>query len=109
MEIITVDTAVGEVVRVVPARSRIPAWLGIDYSCGCQRPLAKVFRTKGLPSATVVAIVSVLDAEQFDPSALSLPALRHYIECAYHDDVRQGLPRLDLVTGRPMGMMASRW
>lgn len=109
VEIIAVDTGAGEVVRVVPARPRLPAWLRIAYCCGCQKPLAKVFRTQGLLSATVVAIVSLLDGEHFGPGAMSLPALRHHLECPFHADMREGLRRLALVTWQPIVMMASRW
>lgn len=102
MKTISVDTTVGEIVRAVPARSRILENLGIDYCCGGKKPLAEVCRSKGLDPATVVAMLAALDGVSQpsgpNPDALSLTALCDDIETAHHDYLREELPRLDFMT-----------
>ncbi len=102
MKTINVDTTVGEIVRAVPARSRIFENLGIDYCCGGKKPLAEVCRSKGLDPATVVAMLAALDGVTQpsgpNPDALSLTALCDDIETAHHDYLREELPRLDFMT-----------
>lgn len=102
MKTITVETTVGELVRAVPARSRIFENLGIDYCCGGKRPLAEVCRAKGLDPATVVAMLSALDATSddtgSDPDRMTLAELCDHIERAHHDYLREELPRLDFMT-----------
>lgn len=102
MKNITVETTVGELVRAVPARSRIFENLGVDYCCGGKKPLAEVCRAKGLDPATVVAMLSALDVapdgSQADPDAMSLSELCDHIERAHHDYLREELPRLDFMT-----------
>jgi regulator of cell morphogenesis and NO signaling len=61
MKTITPETTVGEIVRALPARSRIFENLGIDYCCGGKKPLAEVCRAKNLDPATVVAMLAALD------------------------------------------------
>ena len=58
MKEITAETTVGEIVRAVPARSRIFENLGMDYCCGGKKPLAEACRAKGLDPATVVALLT---------------------------------------------------
>ncbi len=102
MKNITVETTVGELVRAVPARSRIFENLGIDYCCGGKKPLAEVCRTKGLDPATVVTMLDALDtvAEHapVNPDAMTLSELCDHIERAHHDYLREELPRLDFMT-----------
>lgn len=102
MKDITVETTVGELVRAVPARSRIFENLGIDYCCGGKKPLAEVCRTKGLDPATVVAMLSALDGAPdpaaANPDAMTLSELCDHIERAHHDYLREELPRLDFMT-----------
>lgn len=102
MNNITFETTVGELVRSVPARSRIFENLGIDYCCGGKRPLAEVCRTKGLDPATVVAMLSAQDGAPehvpANPDAMTLSELCDHIERAHHDYLREELPRLDFMT-----------
>ena len=69
MNPMTVETTVGELVRAVPARSRVFENLGIDYCCGGKKPLTEVCRAKGLDPAMVVAMLSALDATSDDTLA----------------------------------------
>jgi len=102
MKAITPETTVGEMVRAVPARSRIFENLGIDYCCGGKKPLAEVCRAKRLDPATVVAMLTALDgapdASQANPDAMCLAELCDHIEQAHHDYLREELPRLDFMT-----------
>lgn len=100
---ISTETTVGEIVRAVPARSRLFENLGIDYCCGGKKPLTEACRTKGLDPATVVAMLLALDAGASDdavanPDALSLTALCDHIEQVHHEYLRAELPRLDFMT-----------
>ncbi len=102
MNPMTVETTVGELVRAVPARSRVFENLGIDYCCGGKKPLAEVCLAKGLDPATVVAMLSALDATSedtvADPDRMTLAELCDHIERAHHDYLREELPRLDFMT-----------
>jgi regulator of cell morphogenesis and NO signaling len=103
MNSITAETTVGKIVRSVPARSRIFESLGIDYCCGGKKPLAEACRAKNLDPATVVAMLSALDAgapaaTSPDPDTLSLSALCDNIEQVHHGYLREELPRLDFMT-----------
>ncbi|MGH7938862.1 MAG: DUF542 domain-containing protein, partial [Chthoniobacterales bacterium] len=56
MKNITPETAIGEIVRAFPGRSRIFENLGIDYCCGGKKTLAEACQAKGLDTATVAAM-----------------------------------------------------
>lgn len=102
MKNITTDTTVGELVRAVPARSRIFENLGIDYCCGGKKPLSEACRAKGLDPATVAALLTALDdapsAIAVDPDTMTLSSLCDHIEDLHHGYLRDELPRLDFMT-----------
>lgn len=102
MKNITPETTVGELVRAVPARSRIFENLGIDYCCGGKKPLDEVCRGKGLDPATVIAMLTAFDgtpeSSTANPDTMSLSELCDHIERAHHDYLREELPRLDFMT-----------
>lgn len=102
MKAITIETTVGEIVRAVPARSRVFENLGIDYCCGGKKPLAEMCQAKGLDPATVVAMLVALEdaphSATVDPDALSLSKLCDHIEEFHHAYLREELPRLDFMT-----------
>ena len=54
MRNIAPETTIGEIVRALPATSRIFENLKIDYCCGGKKSLAEACRVKGLDAATVV-------------------------------------------------------
>lgn len=101
MRTITPETTVGELVRALPARSRIFENLGIDYCCGGKKPLAEVCRAKGLDPTTVVAMLAALDSvpetTAANPDAMSLAELCDHVEREHHDYLRAELPRLDFM------------
>lgn len=98
----TPETTVGELVRAMPARSRIFENLGIDYCCGGKKPLAEVCRAKGLDPATVVAMLAALDGAPeiaaANPDTMGMAELCDHIERVHHDYLREELPRLDFMT-----------
>lgn len=102
MDTIGSETTIGELVRAVPARSRLFENLGIDYCCGGKKPLAEVCQAKGLDPETVIAMLSALDATPaaiaFDPNAILLGELCDHIERVHHNYLREELPRLDFMT-----------
>ena len=102
MKTITPETTVADLVRAMPARSRIFENLGIDYCCGGKLPLAEVCRTKKLDPATVIAMLSALDDTSdtgtVDPDSLTLSELCDHIEEVHHGYLREELPRLDFMT-----------
>lgn len=102
MKNITPQTTVGEIVRAMPARSRIFENLGIDYCCGGKKPLAEACQAKGLDPATVVALLAALDdtpnSIQVNPDSMSLTELCDHIEQVHHEYLREELPRLDFMT-----------
>lgn len=101
MKPITVETTVGEIVRAVPARSRLFENLGIDYCCGGKKSLAEACRANELDPATVVAMLSALEEAPdaaADPQAMTLSELCDHIEQVHHGYLREELPRLDFMT-----------
>lgn len=102
MQNITTETHVGEIVRALPARSRIFENLGIDYCCGGKVPLAEACKAKGLDAQTVVAMLSALDdvadSTLPDVELMSLSQLCEHIEATHHERLRNDLPRLDFMT-----------
>jgi regulator of cell morphogenesis and NO signaling len=102
MKNMTTETTVGEIVRAVPARSRILENLGIDYCCGGKRPLAEACRAKNLDPDTVVAMLTALDGSTetspANPDQMSLTELCDHIEFVHHGYLREELPRLDFMT-----------
>ncbi len=102
MNDLTVETLVGDLVRAVPARSRVFESLGIDYCCGGRRPLAEVCRAKGLDPARVLGMLGEAEAVAVpagvDPDAMGLAELCDHIERVHHDYLRDELPRLDFMT-----------
>src|SRR5689334_12114059 len=102
MKNINADTAIGEIVRAFPARSRVFENLGIDYCCGGKKPLREVCQSRGLDPATVVAMLAALDnvpeTSLADPDTIALSDLCDYIERVHHGYLREELPRLDSMT-----------
>lgn len=96
------ETTVGEIVRAVPARSRIFENLGIDYCCGGKKSLAEACRAKGLDLAKVVDMLVALDrtpdSAAENPDAMSLSELCDHIEQVHHGYLTEELPRLDFMT-----------
>src|SRR5579884_1245542 len=102
MKTVTSETPVGEIVRAMPASARIFEKLHIDYCCGGKKPLAEVCNAKNLDAATVIAMLSALDAApdgvRRDPDAMTLSELCDHIQETHHAYLQEELPRLDFLT-----------
>jgi regulator of cell morphogenesis and NO signaling len=102
MRTITIETTVGEIVRALPACSRIFENLNIDYCCGGKISLAEVCKTKGLNAATVVAMLSALNQPanevEANPGAMTMVELCDDVQKVHHGYLREELPRLDFMT-----------
>jgi regulator of cell morphogenesis and NO signaling len=112
MKNITPETTVGEIVRVIPARSRVFENLHIDYCCGGKQSLADACRGKGLDAATVIAMLSALDdlpeSVEADLDTMTLTELCDHIERVHHGYLREELPRLDFLTRKVAAVHGDR-
>lgn len=102
MRNIAPETTIGEIVRALPATSRIFENLKIDYCCGCKKSLAEACRTRGLDANTVVAMLAALDqlasGTPANADAMTLTELCDHIQQVHHGYLREELPRLDFMT-----------
>lgn len=102
MRNIVPETTIGEIVRALPATSRIFENLNIDYCCGGKKTLAEACRAKALDPATIVAMLTALyhsgNGIPADADAMTLSQLCDHIQEVHHGYLREELPRLDFMT-----------
>lgn len=102
MRNIAPETTIGEIVRALPATSRIFENLKIDYCCGGKKPLTEACRAKGLDAATVIAMLAALDqtadGAPANAGAMGLAELCDHIQQVHHVYLHEELPRLDFMT-----------
>jgi regulator of cell morphogenesis and NO signaling len=102
MKNIRTETTIGDIVRAIPATSRIFENLKIDYCCGGKKSLADACRAKGLDVATVIAMLAAFDqsadSTQVNADAMTLSELCNHIQSVHHGYLREELPRLDFMT-----------
>lgn len=102
MKNITTETTVGEIVRALPATSRIFENLNIDYCCGGKKTVAEACRAKSLDAATLIAMIAALyrsgNSIPADADAMTLTELCDHIQKVHHGYLREELPRLDFMT-----------
>lgn len=102
MRNIAPETTIGEIVRALPATSRIFENLNIDYCCGGKKSLAEACRSRGLDAATVIAMLSALDqpanGAPANADAMALAELCDHIQQTHHAYLQEELPRLDFMT-----------
>lgn len=102
MRNIAPETTIGEIVRELPATSRIFENLKIDYCCGGKKTLAEACRARGLDANTVVALLAALDqpanGAPANADAMGLAELCDHIQQAHHAYLQEELPRLDFMT-----------
>lgn len=98
MKTIDIQTTVGELVRAVPARSRIFEKLGVDYCCGGKETLETVCRERELDPETVIRLLEAMDAlpakAEANPDQMTSAALCDHVEKAHHGYLLQELPRI---------------
>jgi regulator of cell morphogenesis and NO signaling len=102
MKKISTQTTIGEIVRALPATSRLFENLNIDYCCGGKKTIAEVCSAKGLDASTIVAMLAALDHTgstiSTNADAMTLSELCDHIQQAHHAYLREELPRLDFMT-----------
>lgn len=99
------QTAVGDIVKQRPARSRVFEKLQIDYCCGGKLPLAEACQKREIDPRDVLRELEESDAQPgpdearpVDADAMSLAELVDHIERTHHEYLKAELPRLDGLT-----------
>jgi regulator of cell morphogenesis and NO signaling len=101
--IITETTTVADVASTVPQSVRVFQRHGIDFCCGGGTPLAVACQEQGLALADVLQAIDASVHEQAverDWSSEPLHLLIDHIVAAYHDRLREELPRLESLAAR---------
>ncbi|HXH07605.1 MAG TPA: iron-sulfur cluster repair di-iron protein [Vicinamibacterales bacterium] len=95
---ITETTTVAEIATAVPPSVRVFQRYDIDFCCGGKRTIGEVCRARGLSVAALAheieAAAATRTAADRDWTAEPLRAVIDHIITAYHDSLRQELPRL---------------
>jgi len=93
------QTSVGAIAVDHPLATRVFARHGIDFCCGGGRPLDEVCREKGVAIERLEAEIAAEIAGSPDPEIpwgdAPLEALIDHILHAYHEPLREELPRLE--------------
>jgi len=96
---ITPQSRVGEIAARHPLATRVFARHGIDFCCGGGVALADVCQKRGLDSGALLAEIEQTLAGQPEPEAswneAPLDELVRHILLAYHQPLREELPRLE--------------
>ncbi len=98
------ETAVGELVRQRPARSRVFERYGVDYCCGGKITLDQACKKKHISLEDVCKDLAECEENEdrvqgtIDADAMSLTELADHIEKTHHAYLREELPRLDWMT-----------
>ena len=101
---ISETTTVGEIASALPSTVRIFQRHGIDFCCGGKTPLSRACREKGIPFSDVIGAIEALGlqpgSEDRDWEHEPLDALADHIVAAYHDPLREELPRLESMASK---------
>lgn len=101
---ITEMTTVAEIASAIPSSVRVFQRHGIDFCCGGRTPLAVVCEQQGLSFSDVIRAIEGSAAgpavEDRDWSRESLDRLIDHIVDAYHNPLRDELPRLESMATR---------
>ena len=92
---------VGQLVAERPSRARVFEKFGIDYCCGCRKPLEQACSERQVDVRAVIDALRHNDERrgpERDWSAMGLTRLADHIEQTHHGYLRQELPRLDFLT-----------
>ncbi len=98
------ETAVGELVRQSPGRSRVFERLGVDYCCGGKITLNRACHKKNIDVEQVCKELAECDDSLdrdhgvVDADAMTLTELANHIESTHHAYLREELPRLEWMT-----------
>lgn len=98
------ETAVGELVRQRPARSRVFERFGVDYCCGGKITLNEACQKKKIDVEEVCKELAECEENEdrdqgiVDADAMTLTELADHIEHTHHAYLREELPRLEWMT-----------
>lgn len=102
--IITDTTTVAQIASAIPSSVRVFQRHGIDFCCGGQTPLAVACEQQGVPFAEITQAIDAAAAhpavDDTDWTCESLHRLIDHIVAAYHDRLRDELPRLETMSAR---------
>ena len=101
---IDLESTVGQLVRELPARSRVFEQLKIDYCCGGKISLRDACRRRQISPEEVLKKLdacqpqSPADVGPVDADAMDLTELADHVEQTHHAYLKRELPRLDFMT-----------
>jgi len=106
------ETTVGKLAAEHPLATRVLARHGIDFCCGGGRPLREVCSKKGLDSAQVLAEIhrelQTTNASEENWNEAPLDDLIDHILDAYHEPLREELPRLGAMARKVFDVHGAR-
>jgi regulator of cell morphogenesis and NO signaling len=95
---ITETTTIAEIASALPASVRVFQHHGIDFCCGGKKPIGAVCREQGLNFAEITSAIEAsrdrVDSGTRDWLHEPLGTLTSHIVTAYHQPLREELPRL---------------
>jgi regulator of cell morphogenesis and NO signaling len=101
---ITEKTTIAEIAAALPSSVRVFQRHGIDFCCGGKKPIADACRDRGLTFAAIVNEIEETAASRRgsdrDWSGDTLAALIGHIVAAYHEPLREELPRLEAMAAK---------
>jgi regulator of cell morphogenesis and NO signaling len=100
---ITEQTLIADIATDVPSSVRVLQQHGIDFCCGGKRPLAVACEELGLSFEEVteeIAASANARRNELDWTTAPLRELAAHIISAYHDRLREELPRLETMATR---------
>ncbi|TWU33930.1 iron-sulfur cluster repair di-iron protein [Novipirellula artificiosorum] len=98
------DTAVGELVRQRPQRSRVFEQFGVDYCCGGKVSLRQACEKKNVNLDEVCENLKTCDQAPdrseglVDADLMTLTELANHIESTHHAYLKEEIPRLEWMT-----------
>jgi regulator of cell morphogenesis and NO signaling len=101
---ITETTTIADIASALPTSVRVFQRHGIDFCCGGKKPIGAVCREQGLNFAEIAGAIEAsrgtADSDTRDWSREPLGTLISHIVTAYHQPLREELPRLQAVAAR---------
>lgn len=101
---ITETTTIADIANALPASVRVFEHHGIDFCCGGKQPIGAVCRERGLNFAEIASAIEAsrdtVDNDTRDWSHEPLGALISHIVTAYHQPLREELPRLQTMAAK---------
>ena len=101
---ITETTTIADIASAVPTSVRVFQHHGIDFCCGGRKPIGAVCREQGLNFAEIANAIEAScgteDSDTRDWSRQPLGTLISHIVTAYHEPLREELPRLQAMAAR---------